>query len=253
MSYEVTAGAFQGPLDLLLQLVTARRVDITEVSLGDLVAEYLSYIELARELDLDITSEFLLIAATLIQMKARHLLPEDPAVDLDEELALAEERDRLLTRLLACLTYKDVAAVIAHRLDSTARRVGRTVGMDPGIGPKPPELHVSVSADDLAGVAGRVLHRRRDPDLDHLDLELPSVAEAIGSVRARLAEELHTDFDALVSHLHRPVEVVAYFLAVLELARWGLVKVTQDDLAAPIVLERSETEVGSPLVSEWDR
>jgi len=253
MTFEVTTGPFHGPLDLLLQLVSARRVDITDVSLGDLVTEYLSYLELARELDLEITSEFLLIAATLIQMKARHLLPNDPAVDLDEELALAEERDRLLSRLLASLTYKDVAAVIAHRLESTSRRVARTAGLDPGIEPRPPELRLTITAVGFAEIAGRVLQRRRDPDLDHLDLELPSVAEAIGAVRARLAQEMQTDFDALVAHLHRPVEVVAYFLAVLELARWGLVSATQEDPSAPIVIARSAEAAETPLVSEWDR
>ncbi|MCJ7725092.1 MAG: segregation/condensation protein A, partial [Acidimicrobiia bacterium] len=83
MTYEVTTPVFEGPLELLLQLITSRRLEITEVSLSDLVEEYLSYLDLMREFDLEITSEFLVIAATLIQLKARRLLPEDADVDLD--------------------------------------------------------------------------------------------------------------------------------------------------------------------------
>ena len=94
MGYEVHTRVFEGPLDLLLQLITSRQVDITELSLGMLVTEYLEHLELMRTLDLEVTSEFLVIAATLIQLKARHLLPGTEPVDIDEELALQEERDR---------------------------------------------------------------------------------------------------------------------------------------------------------------
>jgi segregation and condensation protein A len=253
MSYEVSTEAFDGPLDLLLQLVTARTVDIADVSLGDLVAEYLAYLDVARELDLDIASEFLLIAATLIQLKARRLLPDDSDLDLDEELALAQERDRLLSRLLACLTYKDVAAVIAHRMQGAARFVARDAGLDPGIRPLPPELHLTTTRAGFAEIASRLLERRSEPDLDHLDLDLPSVSEAIHQVRRRLASELEADFDALVAHLARPVEVVAYFLAVLELARWGLVKARQQDHDAPITLEHVSGGESTSVLSEWDR
>lgn len=253
MSYEVSTQAFDGPLDLLLQLVTTRRVDIADVRLGDLIGEYLAYLETARELDLEITSEFLLIAATLIQLKARRLLPDDTELDLDEELALAQERDRLLSRLLACLTFKDVAAVIAHRMEGAARFVPRFAGLDPGIRPLPPDLRVAISRDGLAALASRVLARRSAPDLDHLDLELPSVADAIDDLRDRLAKEMETDFEALVAHLRRPVEVVAYFLAVLELARWGLLRARQDDPCAPIVLEHVTGGDAASFASEWDR
>ncbi|MCB1247413.1 MAG: segregation/condensation protein A, partial [Acidimicrobiia bacterium] len=121
MSFEVRTRVFEGPLDLLLQLITSHQLAITELSLIDLVSEYLAFVDEMRELDIDVASEFLLIAATLIQLKARHLLPEDGPIDIDEELALAEERDRLLARLLACLTFKDVAAVLSHRMEATDR------------------------------------------------------------------------------------------------------------------------------------
>ena len=115
MTYEVKTAVFEGPLDLLLQLITQHQVDITHLSITELVSEYLTHLDAMQEMDMEVTSEFLLIAATLIQLKARFLLPEDADMDIDEELALFEERDRLLARLLACATFKDVAAVLAHR------------------------------------------------------------------------------------------------------------------------------------------
>jgi len=251
MMYEVSTTVFEGPLELLLQLITSRRVEITEVSLSALVEEYLSYLELMREFDLEITSEFLIIAATLIQLKARRLLPDDADVDLDEEHALAEERDRLLSRLLACLTFKDVAAVMAHRIAGQAALLGRRVGLDPAIDPALPEVVIPLDAVGLAELAGRVIGRRREPDLDHLDLDLPSVALAIDDVRKRLAADVEADFDALTEHCKRPVEVVAYFLAVLELARWGLVRASQEHLEAAIMVRHREDAASSDVVSEW--
>jgi segregation and condensation protein A len=250
MSYEVRTPVFEGPLDLLLRLITERQVEITQVSLLDLVDAYLAHLALLPDLDLDSASEFLVIAATLIQLKARRLLPEAGGVDLDEELALAAERDRLLSRLLACLTFKDVAAVIGHRLEATARLVPRYAGLDPGIVPPPPLVRLPMTADQLAALAARLLSRRHEPELDHLDLDLPSVAEAIAEVRRRVAAELHTDFETLTAHLARPLEVVAYFLAVLELTRWGLLEAAQEHPRAPILLHH-RAEPDHQLVSEW--
>jgi segregation and condensation protein A len=128
MSYHVSTSVYEGPLDLLLQLITRHQVDVTSLSLSGLVTEYLAHMEEMRRLDLDVTSEFLLIAATLIQLKAHALLPADSELDLDEELALMEERDRLLARLLTCVTFKDVAVVIRHRLQEANRYVPRVSG-----------------------------------------------------------------------------------------------------------------------------
>jgi segregation and condensation protein A len=253
MSFEVRTPIYEGPLDLLLQLITSHRLEVTDLSLRDLVADYLAYIDLMRTFDLEVTSEFLVIAATLVQLKARSLLPGDAAVDLDEELLLAEERDRLLSRLLANLTFKDVAAVLAHRFEATELLVARIAGLDDAIAPPPAQVRIGLSPQDFADLAGRVLARpHAQPDLDHLDLDLPSVTEAMADLRRRLDAELETDFERVTSHLHRAVEVVAYFLAVLELARWGLVEARQSELSATITLRRTQSGQGD-LVSEWDR
>lgn len=254
MSYEVKTRVFEGPLDLLLQLITSHQVEITELSLVDLVGEYLHHLDLLEQMDVEVTSEFLLIAATLIQLKARHLLPDDREIDIDEELALAEERDRLLSRLLACLTFKDVAAVLAHRLDGNARFVARQAGLDPHIVPLQPEVKLDIDTDEFVRIAEKVFRAASDePDLDHLDLDLPSVNDAIADVRVRVAAAVETEFDSLVAHCESSLDVVAYFLALLELARWGVVSISQKHRDAPIEVASSNPQAVDAVAftSEW--
>lgn len=251
MTFHVRTTVFEGPLDLLLQLITKHQVEITAVGLTDVVGEYLSFIGEMREFDLDVTSEFLLIAATLVQLKAQSLLPRPSEFDLDDELALAAERDRLLSRLLASVTFKDVAAVLRRRLQEGNRFVPRVSGLDQKIVAPLPEITVPATPDDLASLMERVLARASvEPDLDHLDLDLPSVEMAIEDLRERLRRETFASFEDLTEHCSRPVEVAAYFLALLEMARWGLIEVTQADWASSI--EVRQVDDGSvDLTSEW--
>lgn len=256
MTYEVKTRVFEGPFDLLLQLITNHQLEITELRLVDIVTEYIAYVDAMSELDMEVTSEFLLIAATLLQLKARHLLPGSRPVDLDEELALAEERDRLLARLLSCLTFKDVAAVLAHRMEAGTRYVPRLAGLDADIVPQVPDVGLGVDAEQLAAIAMRALTTSTEPDLDHLDLDLPSVDLAMADLQARVHEGVKTDFEALVDHVDGPAEVIAYFLALLELARWGAVHISQRDDLAPIRVAHNPDVHSKGLdlsttVSEW--
>ena len=251
MTFHVRTTVFEGPLDLLLQLITKHQVEITAVGLTEVVGEYLTLLDEMRELDLDVTSEFLLIAATLIQLKAQSLLPTRADFDLDEELALAAERDRLLSRLLASVTFKDVAAVLRRRLQEQNRLVPRVSGLDQRIDRPPPEVLVPVGAVDLARIAARVLARAElEPDLDHLDLDLPSVEGAIEDLRDRLRVATMASFDDLTEHCRRPVEVAAYFLALLEMARWGLIEVSQADWASAFEV-RHVGDGTIDMTSEW--
>ena len=236
---------------MLLQLITKHQVEITAVGLTGVVGEYLSFIDEMRELDLDVTSEFLLIAATLVQLKAQSLLPTSSELELDDELALAEERDRLLARLLASVTFKDVAAVLRRRMQEGNRFVPRISGIDQKIAAPVAEITIPVDAPGLSAIADRVFSRATlEPDLDHLDLDLPSVEQAIEDLRERLRREAFTSFEDLTEHCRRPVEVAAYFLALLEMARWGLIEVSQADWAAPI--EVRHLDDGSiEGTSEW--
>ena len=251
MTFHVKTTVFEGPLDLLLQLITKHQVEVTAVGLTEVVGEYLSFLDEMNELDMEVTSEFLLIAATLIQLKAQSLLPGRSEFDLDEELVLIEERDRLLSRLLVCVTFKDVAAVLQRRLQDSNRFVPRVSGIDQTMAPKPQDLVIPIGVEDLAVMANRVFARRdAEPDLDHLDLDLPSVEAAIDELRARVADVTMATFEDLTAHCSRPVEVAAYFLALLELARWGLITVSQEDWLSDIVVaDRGGT--ASEFSSEW--
>ncbi len=251
MTFHVKTTVFEGPLDLLLQLITKHQVEVTAVGLTEVVGEYVAFIDEMKDLDLEVTSEFLLIAATLIQLKAQSLLPTRGVFDLDEELALIEERDRLLSRLLVCVTFKDVAAVLQRRLQEANRFVPRTSGVDQPIASRPADLVVPIDVDGLAVLALRIFSREgAEPDLDHLDLDLPSVEAAIEEIRARVTDETMSTFEELTAECTRTVEVAAYFLALLELARWGLIEVSQDDWLSEIVV-RDRGQGAVDLNSEW--
>jgi len=146
-----------------------------------------------------------------------------------------------LSRLLACLTFKDVAAVLRHRMDAAQRYVPRLAGLPVNIAPTAPEVILSVDAVGLATIADMVFSAPDiDPDIDHLDLDMPSVQEAMVDLQARMASIISSDFDDVVSHCTRDVEVVAYFLALLELARWGIVRVSQEEPNAAISMSYDE-------------
>ena len=251
MTFHVKTTVFEGPLDLLLQLITKHQVEIAAVGLSDVVGEYLSFLDEMKELDIEVTSEFLLIAATLVQLKSQSLLPSPGELDLDDELALVEERDRLLSRLLVCVTFKDVAAVLLRRLQDGNRFVPRVSGLDQKVTVPALAIELPIDAEALAGVAGRVFARMdAEPDLDHLDLDQPSVMDAIDDLRARVEALAVASFEDLTDHCDRPMEVVAYFLALLEMARWGLIEVSQEDWLASIeVRHREGGELD--LTSEW--
>lgn len=251
MTHHVKTAVFEGPLDLLLQLISKHQLEISAVALTDVVSEYLSLLDEIREMDLDVTSEFLLIAATLVQLKAHSLLPSRGDLDLDEELYLIEERDRLLSRLLACVTFKDVAAVLSRRLQEANRNVPRVSGIDQEIKTSPTEIVLPVDGIGLVRIAARVLARsEEEPDLDHLDLDLPSVEAAIAELRTRVAEATLADFEMLTEHCERPVQVAAYFLALLEMARWGMIEVHQRDWLSNIEV-RHVGKLDVDLTSEW--
>lgn len=253
MTFHVRTTVFEGPLDLLLQLVAKHQVEVTAVGLTEVVTEYLAFISEMAELDIEVTSEFLLIAATLVQMKAQSLLPSPGDFDLDEELELIEERDRLLARLLACVTFKDVAAVLTRRLQEVNRFVPRTSGIDQSITPPPTMVELPIDATGLAQLAATALARREaEPDLDHLDLDLPSIEEAITDLRRRVEEAALSKFDELTDHLSRPVEVAAYFVALLEMARWGMIEISQKDWLSGIEVRRRDSG-HVDLTSEWAR
>jgi segregation and condensation protein A len=229
MSFQVQIEAFEGPFDLLLHLILKQDVDLYEVRLSEIVDAYLSELANREACDLEVATEFLLIAATLIELKCRRLLPHDDGLDLDEELGLWEERDLLLARLLECKTFKDAAQVLDQMMASTDRSMARRAGLE--------DQFLDLSPDPLAGMTAarlrsaflRVVTARPKPEvsLAHVTTIRANVADAVVELLDRLPSSGPCTFRSLTVGLTERVEVVVRFLAVLELFKQGLVELEQ--------------------------
>lgn len=231
MAVEVSTPVFEGPFDLLLHLILKEQVDIHEVNLATIVDAYLQEIERLQSLDLEVATEFLLIAATLVELKARRLLPGREDVDLDEELALWEERDLLLARLLECKTFKDVGQVFGRLADAADRTYARSVGPD--------ERYASLMPDLLEGVKPKQVHaayvRASTPkvvpkvDLFHVAVIKASVGDALAELVDELPRIGRISFRRLTADLAERMEVIVRFLALLELFKQGFVELDQGE------------------------
>jgi segregation and condensation protein A len=229
MPYEVQTAVFEGPFDLLLHLILREQVDLYEVSLTTIVDAYLLEVERLEVVDLDVATEFLLIAATLVELKSRRLLPGEDGLELDDELALWEERDLLLARLLECKTFKDAARVLARMADGASRSRPRVAGVDERYCELVPDLLAGVGPDDLrraflAGSAPRPVPRI---DLDHVAPIRASVTDAVAELLDELPRVGRIGFRRLTAALVDRLDVVVRFLAILELFKQGAVDLLQ--------------------------
>jgi len=264
MPYEVRTPVFAGPFDLLLHLILRQEVELWEVSLSSIVEEYLTALERMQSengggLDLDVATEFLLIAATLVELKARRLLPGLEDVELDEELLRFEERDLLLARLLECKTFKDVATAF----DAAIRREDRSlprrmVPEEPFLSLAPDPLE-RVRPGALRAAALRMLAARPEPvvDTEHVAPVRASVRDAAETVLRLLPASEPMSFRALVAGVPHRLEFVVRFLAVLELYKQGFVDLVQFTNFGDLVVRRlrdgeSVADVGDLDLDEWD-
>ncbi|HEX6423707.1 MAG TPA: segregation/condensation protein A [Acidimicrobiales bacterium] len=229
MPYAVQTPVFEGPFDLLLHLILSEQVDLYEISLSRIVDGYLAELERMEQLNLDMASEFLLIAATLVELKSRRLLPQSDDMDLDEELALWEERDLLLHRLVECKTFKEAAIALSALAGDAGRSVGRTVGVDERYAGLMPDLLAGVSPHDLRQAYLRAVAPKPRPriDLDHVAPIRASVTDAIAELVDELPRVGRITFRALTGDLVERLGVVVRFLAILELFKLGMVDLDQ--------------------------
>jgi len=229
MPYAVQTPVFEGPFDLLLHLILREELDLYEVSLSAIVDAYLVELDRFEEVDLEVATEFLLIAATLVELKTRRLLPNESDLDLDDELALWEERDLLINRLLECKTFKD-AAVMLHRLSlDAARSFPRTVGLEDRFLDLAPDLLEGVDTTDLKAAYLRAVTPRPVPvvEVGHIHSVRITVIEAVEELVDELPRVGRISFRALTESLVERLEVVVRFLAILELYKQGLVDLDQ--------------------------
>jgi segregation and condensation protein A len=257
MSYEVSTDVFEGPFDLLLHLILKQEVDLWEISLSRIVDEYLAELERMDNLDLDVTTEFLLIAATLVDLKARRLLPSLEEVELDEELLRFEERDLLLARLLECKTFKDAARELETLVRRSDRSLARRAGPEEPFASMKPDPLDRVAPSRLLAAALRGLAPKPAPEIqvDHIAPIRASVRDAVEVVLSVLPEREALSFRQLVADAPTQLEAIVRFLAVLELYKQGIVDLEQFDTFGDLRVRRlreGETALDAASLAEWD-
>lgn len=228
-AFAVSLDNFEGPFDLLLSLIAKHKLDVTEVALSQVTDEFIVYVKAGGPVwDLEQTSSFLLVAATLLDLKAARLLPRGDVED-EEDLALLEARDLLFARLLQYKAFKLVAGVFEKRLVAEERRHPRSVGLDERFALLLPEVLIGIGLDEFARLAARAMEPKPvvEVSLHHIHASQVSVREQAGIVVDRLRRTTTLTFRALCGDSPDKLTTVARFLALLELFRESLVSFDQ--------------------------
>ena len=230
--FSVHLSNFDGPFDLLLQLISRHKMDVTEVSLSMVTDEFISFIRALEASgegwELDQATEFLVVAATLLDLKAARLLPSGDVED-EEDLALLEARDLLFARLLQYRAFKEIAATFNERIATADKSFARVVALDQSLAALLPEVLIGVGAARFAAIAERVLTPKVTPTfaIQHLHMALVSVAEESKMVVEALRHSKTLSFRNLISDVDSTLVVVARFLALLDLYRQGVLRFDQ--------------------------
>lgn len=243
---------FEGPFDLLLQLISKHKLDVTEVALSKVTDEFMGHIRaMGPDWDLDQTTEFLVVAATLLDLKAARLLPTAEVED-EADLALLEARDLLFARLLQYRAYKRIAEIFSERLESESRRYPRTVGLEPHHAALLPEVVISIGPDGFARLAVKAMQPKPKPQVyvDHIHAPLVSVREQGEIVVARLRAEGELSFRTLTEDAPDTLTVVARFLALLELYREKAVVLDQEEALGDLIVRWAGVEGAEALVTD---
>jgi segregation and condensation protein A len=255
--FEVHLDVFEGPFDLLLGLISKHKLDITEVALSQVTDEFIAYIRARAEgWDLDQASYFLVVAATLLDLKAARLLPAGEVED-EEDLALLEARDLLFARLLQYRAYKEVAATFAGQMAVQGRRFARRVPMEPRFAQLLPEVLLGLGPAEFARIAALTLAPRPAPVVatDHIHVPRTSVREQAGILAGRLRTLGRATFAELTADCAGTYEVVARFLALLDLFQTGNVSFEQrvplGELAVTWAGSDSGPVAGAGEEDEW--
>ncbi|WP_435970857.1 segregation/condensation protein A [Streptomyces sp. Qhu_M48] len=256
--FTVRLSNFEGPFDLLLQLITRHKLDVTEVALSQVTDEFMAHLRaLGPDGDLDQTTEFLVVAATLLDLKAARLLPAAEVED-EADLALLEARDLLFARLLQYRAYKRIAAILEERWEAEGRRHPRTVGLEPHHAELLPEVVISIGAEGFARLAVKAMQPRAEPQVyvDHIHAPLVSVREQAAVVVALLRERGSALFRELIEDVgDDTLTVVARFLALLELYREKAVALDQETALGDLTVSWTggETDPSGGVTAEFDQ
>ncbi|GAA3871200.1 segregation and condensation protein A [Streptomyces sedi] len=250
--FRVVLENFSGPFDLLLQLISRHRLDVTEVALSRVTDDFLAHLRaMGPDGDLDQTTEFLVVAATLLDLKAARLLPTAEVED-EADLALLEARDLLFARLLQYRAFKRVAEIFADRLADESRRHPRTVGLEPHHAELLPDVVIRIGPEGFAQLAVKAMQPKPKPAVyvEHIHAPLVSVREQAEVVVGRLREAGALTFAELTEDAPDTLTVVARFLALLELYRERAVALEQPEALGSLLVRWSGAEPGRALVSD---
>ncbi len=244
MSYRIRTDSFEGPFDLLLYLVSRQRVDIGSISITQIVDQYLAYIDRMRELDLDVASDFLLVASTLLEIKAAALVPRDadePESD-EGEISPGEAREILVQRLIAYKQYKNAAAALGVRLKQQSRMHPRLTGPDREFLGAMPDYLEHVTLDSLAHLAVRAMAKREVflLESEHIAAKPIPVEKHMRTIHQRISVRKHMMFSELVSEVSTtPLRVVS-LLALLELYKRSMIDLHQEEPLSDIAVDYIE-------------
>lgn len=254
-AFSVHLDNFDGPFDLLLQLISRHKMDITEISLSLVTDEFIAFIRALEASGegwrLDQATEFLVVAATLLDLKAARLLPSGE-VDDEEDLALLEARDILFARLLQYRAFKEIAATFSERITTADKFFPRVVALDPTLSALLPEVLIGVGPQRFAAIAERVLTPKVAPvvSVEHLHLALVSVAEESRVVVEALRRSKSLSFRNLVSDAENTMVIVARFLALLDLYRQGVLRFDQVIALGELQISWTGSESGEVEVTD---
>ncbi len=254
-AFSVSLDGFEGPFDLLLQLISKHKLEVTELALHVVTDEFIAHIRAqGSEWDLGEATEFLVVAATLLDLKAARLLPSGEVED-EEDLALLEARDLLFARLLQYRAYKEVSALFADRMAHAARQVPRTVGLEPHFAQLLPEVILGLGPEAFAALAAKALTPKVDPEVgvSHLHVPLVSVREQAAILVGRLRRMRTTTFRALIADCDTTMLVIGRFLALLELYRDAAVAFEQVTPLGDLTIRWTGTDEGDiDIDDEYD-
>jgi segregation and condensation protein A len=253
--FEVHLDVFSGPFDLLLGLISKHKLDITEVALAKVTDEFVAHIKRAQAIDSDWdlgqASEFLLIAATLLDLKASRLLPQSGPQD-DEDLALIEARDLLVARLLQYRAYKEIANTFRDRMATAGRITPRQAGLEPEFASLLPELVIAITPEQFAMIAARAMTPKVAPTvgLEHLHAPQVSVREQAALIVERLRHRGQVSFRSLVADAESTLVIVARFLALLELFKEAAIAFEQAEALGELDIRWTGTEAGDIAIDD---
>lgn len=233
MSTNFQLEIFEGPLDLLLHLIKKNEVAITDIPIATITEQYLATLELMQTLNLDMAGEFLVMAATLIHIKSRMLLPESDA-ETDEEEEGGDPREELMRRLLEYQRFKEAAGELGQR-DVLTRDVFVRAAA-PTEKPLPTAFR-ELSVFELLTALRRVLERLPKDEFHEVTLEKITVREKMTLVLERLRVDDQVMFESLFTDAGTRMAVIVTFLAMLELVKIRAIRIFQDRLDGPIIIE----------------